>query len=677
MPQSESPTVLVVSPRAEEIKLITISLRGFFPGCRVEVVYSPDEAISWAPTQDWDEILIDDEWVSAGGPSSLIDELKRHAPYATILVESDHADSASALQTLHAGADFYLYRKSDGFLTELMFYTREAIHRRELRITLDQTQERRLRLLEMLTDLFYELDPDGRFLSVSPGITAILGYTAEELIGQPYTILLPPDQQALAHHRFNERRTGARATQRTELLFQPKPTQRESTVRLFADVTANGLYDARRRFLGTIGLIRDLSLAKQHDSTMQQLEQHLRQSDQLRAVAQRMTELSRSLQTPLTAVLHDSQHLLNALHDLRLDDRVKTLTGHAATAATLGQQLAQTVYESAIVSATDTVNELLDQVLSAMHLAGSPPDAIVTQFSRQLPPFQKDREKALTLFRLLLMYAQVYLVTVGRPSGLVVTTRGVGVPSSIPETRALFPLSPPTEVEVEIRESDHAHRPIVLPVRMETVDLLTAYQLVRDLSGTLDFTAPVHGPLRMVVRLPVSPRTVTEIPRPEEPAPPPPAPVPIETPSAPTMVPPAFQATVLERRHSTRIPTVLPAHVTVGSTTWTGTVMNLSSGGACLILPPDMPSFDTQVANVVLKTEVGILELRGTGYLRTATAVPLQPPTPSHRLVLVFSPPRQPGSGCPRVPRRGRTRAFTHFHTRSSALRRSPPAPAT
>ena len=642
MPESESPTVLVVSARAEEIKLITISLRGFFPGCRVEVVYSPDEAVLWAPTQDWDEILIDDEWVPASGTSSLIDELKRHAPYATILVESDHADSASALQVLQTGADFYLYRKSPGFLTELMFYTREAIHRRELRVTLDRTQERRQRLLEMLTDVFYELDPDGRFLSLSPGITAVLGYTAEELIGQPYTILLPPDQQALAHHRFNERRAGARATQRAELLLEPKSVQRESTGRLFADVTAKGLYDDRRRFLGTIGLIRDLSLEKQHDSTMQQFQQHLRHSDQMRALAQRMTELARSLQTPLTGVLHDSQHLLNALQDLRLEERVETMTGHAAAAATLGQQLAQTLHESAIVSGTITVNNILEEVLSMMRLAGSHTDALVTQFSQQLPPFERDREKALTLFHHLLMYAQIYLVTVGRPSGLMVTTRGVGISSAIPEAPVLFPLSPPTEVEVEIRESDHAHRPIVPPARMETVDLLTAYQLVRDLSGSLDFTAPVHGPLCIVVRLPVVPRTIEESPPPKPVTPLPSAPVQIDTPSAPTDVAPVVQTGVPERRRSTRISTVLPAHVTVGSTTWTGTVMNLSSGGACLILPADMPSFDTQVATVVLKTEVGILELQGTAYLRTATAVPLQPHAPSHHLVLALSPPRQP-----------------------------------
>ena len=642
MPQSQSPTVLIASPRAEEIKLITISLRGFFPNCRIEVVYSPDEAMLWAPTQDWDVILIDEEWVSADDRSSLINALKQHAPYATILVESDHADSTSALQTLQAGADFYLYRKSPGFLAELIFYIREAIDRRELRVTIERAHERRLRLLEILTDVLYELDPDGRFLSISPGITALLGYTADELIGQPYTILLPSDQHALAHYRFNERRTGIRATQRTELQLQPKSGQRESPVRLFADITAKGLYDTRRRFLGTIGVIRDLSAQKQHENTLQQLQQHVRHSDKIQTLVQRITEFSRNLQSPLTAVLDDSRHLLDALRGLRLEERIDSLTGHATAAVALGQQVAETLRESAILAGTGTVNDLLNEVLETMRIAGVDTDAIVTQLSGQLPPYENDHDKTRTLLRQLIRYAQAYLHTVGRASGLIVMTHGVGVPSPISETLALFPLSPPTEVEIEIRESDRGHAPDVPPGQPEAVDVLTAYQLVRDLSGTLDFTAPVHGPLRIVVRLPVSPRVIQKTPpsKPTTPIPLPPAAAPITTPSVPTIEPPAVQPVVLERRQSTRISAVLPAHVTLGSTTWVGTITNLSTGGACLILPPDMPSLDIQAAMVALKTEVSILELGGTAYWRTAATVPLEHHAPSHHLVLVFSAPQ-------------------------------------
>jgi len=679
MPQSQSPTVLVASPRAEEIKLITISLRGFFPSCRIEIVYAPEEAMVWAPMQDWDVILIDDEWVPPGGRSSVIDALKQHAPYATILVESDHADSASALQALQAGADFYLYRKSPGFLAELMFYIREAIDRREMRVTLERTQERRLRLLELLTDILYELDPEGRFLSIGPGITPLLGYPVEELIGQSYTILLPSDQHALAHHRFNERRAGIRATKRTELLLRPKPGQKETTNRLFAEVTAKGLYDTRRRFLGTIGLIRDLSSRKEYENTIQQFQQRVRHSDQLHTLVHHITEFSRNLQAPLTAVLDDSRHLLDALRGLRFEERIDSLTGHATTAMALAQQVTETLRESVLLPGAGTVNELLDEVIGTISLAENGVAAIVTQFSRPLPPYENDRDTSLALFRLLIRYAQAYLRTVGRIPRLTVITHGVGVPSLISETPALFPLSPPTEVEVEIRESDRGQEATVTLEQLESVDLLTAYQLVRDLSGTLDFAAPVHGPLRIVVRLPVSPRVRQEPSSPKPPASVPPAAAPIITQGLPTGERPAVQPTALERRRSVRISTTLPAHVTLGSATWVGTVMNLSTGGACLILPPDMPSLDIQTVIVALKTEVGILELGGNAYWRTAASAPREHHVPSSHLVLVFSaPPPQEASVLASLVEAARERSLAFIlEAQLSATPRSQPLETT
>ena len=45
MPRSEPVTILVVNEQADEVKLVTMSLRGFFPDCRVEVVYSAAEAL--------------------------------------------------------------------------------------------------------------------------------------------------------------------------------------------------------------------------------------------------------------------------------------------------------------------------------------------------------------------------------------------------------------------------------------------------------------------------------------------------------------------------------------------------------------------------------------------------------------------------------------------------------
>ena len=107
MPQSEPLTILIISEHAESVKLITVSLRGFIPGCRVDVAYSAEEARAWAASGEWTLILIDEQCL-AEDHTSLPGELKRRAPYAGIILHSDRSDSASAIQALQADVDFFL-----------------------------------------------------------------------------------------------------------------------------------------------------------------------------------------------------------------------------------------------------------------------------------------------------------------------------------------------------------------------------------------------------------------------------------------------------------------------------------------------------------------------------------------------------------------------------------------
>jgi PAS domain-containing protein len=185
MPQSEPVTVLVINEIGEEIKLVTLSFRGFFPGCRVEAVYSVDEALQWAPRAAWHLILID-ERLLAPGATPVLAELRRLAPTAAIVLQTDRSDSTAALQALQAGADFLLYTKSPAFLTELVLYAKDAMEKRDLRLALERTQERHGRLVDTIADVLYELDADGRFVYLSPSITPLLGYAPEELTGIPY-----------------------------------------------------------------------------------------------------------------------------------------------------------------------------------------------------------------------------------------------------------------------------------------------------------------------------------------------------------------------------------------------------------------------------------------------------------------------------------------------------------
>jgi PAS domain S-box-containing protein len=639
MPQSEPFTILIVSEHAESIKLITVSLRGFFPGCRVDVAYSTEEARAWTSSHEWTLILIDEQCLT-GDQSTLADELKRRAPYAGIILYSDRSDSASALQALQANVDFFLSKQSPAFLTELLFCAKETIEIRHLRVALDHGHERHHRLIESLSDIVYELDASGCFVTVSPGIVTLLGYSPDEIIGLPYTTLVPPDQETVARFHLNERRSGARGTSCTELTLRGKPTQDSKPLTLTAEITARGLYDSLRRFLGTVGLIRDLSQSRQQSATIHQLRQQLRRTDELLVLAQQVTLLSQQLNDPLTSLLTKSQKLLTTIRDARLDDQAETLASHAAEAAKLGAQLAQALRESDEGALGHTINEILDAVLRSTTPAVLDGAGIIREFSSHLPLLVDEREQITKLTHFLLSYAQNYLLTVGRAHRLILSTRAVGPSSISADAPALFPLGPPTEVEVELLESDIVWSAQTTLPSPPSIDLLESYQLVHQLGGTLDLSAPAQGPLRIILRLPVASRPPFGIP---------PLPIAI-SPHPPAFTPDIKSATTApvptavsgsrqqERRHSPRISTTLPAVITVGSATWNGTISNLSVGGTCITLPHDFPAVAPQDAYVVLKTAVGMLELQGEAQERL---ISLPSGIPVSHLVIAFDSPKR------------------------------------
>ena len=242
--------LLLIHEQAEEIKQTTICMRQVYPGCRVEAVYSAEEALEWGPKQNWSVILLDEQ-LSHRNALDLLPELRRQAPSSVIIVQAEHHDAKTAAKAIQAGADLFLYKKSPAFLTELPIVTRGVLEQRALQKELAAARERHVCLIEHFPGLLYELDSDGRLIAVGAGVTGLLGYSPQELIGTHYSTLLHPDEWQRARHHLHERRTGVRA-------------QHEKSVRLIgkhggvvrvACQTA-GLYGQQRQFLGTIGIIK-------------------------------------------------------------------------------------------------------------------------------------------------------------------------------------------------------------------------------------------------------------------------------------------------------------------------------------------------------------------------------------------------------------------------------------
>jgi PAS domain S-box-containing protein len=606
MPQSEPITILLLNEHAEEIKLVTITLRGFFADIRVDVAYSAEEAerMTQAQTSALAVVLID-EGSLRDAPSTFVADLKRRAAYAAVVLQSSKTDSGAVRDALEMGADLFLYKHSPAFLIELLFCAKAAIDKRERKLAAERTETRHSWLVDSLDDVLYELDAEGRFLALSRHLPASLGYHPEELIGRSYSTLLSETEQRLASFRFNERRAGDRAVKNFAVTLRGKTTAEGEGVHVPAVVSARGLYDGSRRFLGTIGLIRTPSGHTTPETAHQELRQQRQRIKDLQTIIGQMTDLSHRLEQPLSTMSHESQQLSDMLRESRILDRLQTVTGEAAVSADLVQRLTRL---GRLTESDHVINRLVHEALpSAFPDAG--PGAFVAEFSPALPAYSGNLEATARFFSQLLAYAGGYLMAVGRPHVVAVKTSDGSLLGS-GDAPTLFPLTPSDCIHLDIAETDTFNPSARSLPSPPSLDIAALYRLAQELGAVLDLSAPASGPFRMIVRLPAAIRSTVDpdeqkaLERPQADARAEPSGV------RPSGVPDVGAART-ERRTSIRVDTALPAKITRGSTNWEGTVINLSVDGAAIRVSGEVPPMSAQDAIVSIVTSIATLQIDG------------------------------------------------------------------
>ena len=621
-PAELSLSVLLINEQAEESKLVSTNLRGFFPDCRIEAVYSSDEAIQWSARSDWHLILVDENLSPRSGVD-ILQELKRACPYAAIILQTDRSDSTSALHALQQGADFLLFKNSPGFITELLFYTQEAIEKRELQVKLDHTFQRHLRLVEAVSDVVYELDHEGRFVYLSPTVTSLLGYTPEELAGKHFSMLLPPTQETPAKYRINERRAGSRSTFHLELRLLGKASAPHKDRQILMQVTAKGLYDARHRYMGTVGLLHDLSHEQEQSGKLLELETRLEEAGRRLAVSEQANFASQNLQQPLSALLQDSHQLLTTIQNIRIEQHLERLTLHATRASELGQELSQALQLRRPNSDLISFNTLIrDAVVSLVREQMLEDDSVLPEFSEDLPLMVGVSRQLRDMFRILIMYAMyarqpISPMAMRRP--LIIHTHALNIQHSNDSTSSsLFSLSPMTQyIAASIREGDPAPfsghvEPSAL--RITGSDFMQAHRIIQEHRGVIEIASSSLLPLQITVRFPsvgtakpTSPRAKEESTHAAEVRPEmPPSDNPTDVPS--------------DRRRFSRTTLSLATDLSVGTILLQGFVLNIGLGGLLFVSRQAISSVEDHPVYLVLRTPVSFLELHGIAHQRSASS---------------------------------------------------------
>ncbi len=199
-----------------------------------------------------------------------------------VIVVSGESSIDAAINALRAGAsDFVrkpyeaeeLLRRVDNTLTRSRL---EKEHNHILQ-RLQQSEKWHRFLVNNSPDFIYTLDQNGYFTFVNDRLESLTGFLRNELMGQHYSMLIEEDDISRAENVFNERRAGDRSTRNTELRLKCKPGVRRPRLmqcrNKCVELTATGMYENdknpfERRFIGSYGVVKDISERKQAEETV-------------------------------------------------------------------------------------------------------------------------------------------------------------------------------------------------------------------------------------------------------------------------------------------------------------------------------------------------------------------------------------------------------------------------
>jgi len=156
--------------------------------------------------------------------------------------------------------------------------------------------------IQIVPDILYEIDTKGKFTFISNAIKDA-GYEPVDLIGKHFKTILHPDDYKKASHAhvitkykgrvtgdagapklFDERRTGSRGTKNLELRMAIKKKNKdEKKDYCYVEISSAGKWyksirDHRKKFKGTIGIIRDITERKKAEKILKTTQKKLREN---------------------------------------------------------------------------------------------------------------------------------------------------------------------------------------------------------------------------------------------------------------------------------------------------------------------------------------------------------------------------------------------------------------
>ena len=293
------------------------------------------------------DIIVSDHQLPQFSGVAALELARARAPHAPFILLTGSLDEETAVEYMKAGAADYILK---GRLTRLGPAVRGALERERMKRQLREREEYFKSLIEQAMDIIAVLDADGAVRYASPSVLPLLGYGAEELVGQHIFDLVHPDDIGPALRVFAE----GVATGQGDRLLGLQVRHKDGTYRSL---------EAIGRYLLDDPVVRGVVINARDVTERRSLERQLLQAQKMEAVGRLAGGIAHDFNNVLTAIFGYADLLTEefpAGSPARQD--LEEIRKAATRASALTRQLLAFSRQQVLAPVVLSVNDLVDDV---------------------------------------------------------------------------------------------------------------------------------------------------------------------------------------------------------------------------------------------------------------------------------------------------------------------------